>query len=179
MTDTITNDPINNAIYDGIKRSIRVCLENNCVGAATILIYTGIDTMAYLSMPEKQSDVTKVDFAAWCDKYIRLSGPLQIRGIEYYGARCSMLHSYGIESKLSREGKCRKIGYMIRSIPVIRFDPQIDPDFLLLAIDALAEAFFVGVDRFLIDVFSDPRLSSTVNHRLQNIVVQYATPDAS
>ena len=87
--------------------------------------------------------------------------------------------AFGIESKLSREGKCRKIGYMIRSIPVIRFDPQIDPDFLLLAIDALAEAFFVGVDRFLIDVFSDPRLSSTVNRRLQNIVVQYATPDAS
>ena len=89
-----------------------------------------------------------------------------------------MLHSYGVESKLSREGKCRKIGYMDRSIPAVRFDPKIDPDFLLLAIDALAECFFIGIDRYLTDVFADPLLSSTVNRRLQNIVVQYSMTDA-
>ena len=50
-------DPIINVIHNGIKRGIRVALENNCLPAALILIYSGIDTMAYLNMPADQDDV--------------------------------------------------------------------------------------------------------------------------
>jgi hypothetical protein len=173
VTTQFRNDPVNNAINDGIKKAIRACLGENCYGAATTLIYAGIDAMAFLSMPRGQNDVMRSDFTSWCDKYIRLSGATQIEGIEYYGARCAMLHSYGVASRLSREGKCRQIGYVDRSMPVVRYDPTIDPGFILLSIDALAQAFFQGVDRFLIDAFSDPDQASVVEARLRHIVVQY------
>ncbi len=41
------------AIYDGIKR-INVCMENDCWGSATVLIFSGIDTVAWLTAPSGQ-----------------------------------------------------------------------------------------------------------------------------
>ena len=106
MDHSFSRDPINIAIYDGIKRGINVCLQSECFGSAVILTYSGIDTMAFLSMPEKQTDVRRDDFVSWCDKYIRFSGNDQLTGLELYSARCAMLHSYGVESKLTRGGRC-------------------------------------------------------------------------
>ena len=76
------SDPINSAIYDGVKRGINVCLESGCFGSAVILIYSGIDTLAYLAMPLGQTDVTRDDFVQWCAKYIRFAGPEQITGLD-------------------------------------------------------------------------------------------------
>ena len=172
MARSLENDPIQNAIYGGIKRSIEVCMENNCFAAATILTYSGIDTMAYLSMPAGQVDVTRRDFIAWCDRFMRLPGNEQIAGIEYYGARCSTLHTYGVDSKLSREKKCRKIGYMDDSVPAVRFEASIAPDFLLLSVKALTEAFLNGIDSFLSDAYADIGKARLIEGRLPHILVQ-------
>jgi hypothetical protein len=69
MTD-LSRDPIINAVHNGIKRDIRVAIENDCLGSAVILILSGIDSMAYLSMPAKQDDVTRSDFVRWAERYI-------------------------------------------------------------------------------------------------------------
>jgi hypothetical protein len=74
MITSLRNDPIQNAIYNGIKKSIEVCIENDCFAAVTILVYSGIDTMAFLSMPPDQVEVNRNDFIKWCDKYMRLTG---------------------------------------------------------------------------------------------------------
>jgi len=47
----LSQDPVINSVYNGIKRGIRVALENDCFGSAVILILSGIDTMAYIAMP--------------------------------------------------------------------------------------------------------------------------------
>lgn len=173
MADCLQHDPVQSAIYEGIKRSIQICVEGKCFAAAVILTYSGIDAMAYLSMPVGKTDVSRSDFIAWCDKYIRLEGKEQIPGIEYYAARCSALHTYGVESKLSREGRCRKIGYLDQCTPPIRFDATIDPSFLLLSVKAFTDAFLSGVDRFLIESFADPKTASVLNARLPSVFVQY------
>jgi hypothetical protein len=49
----LSRDPIINAIQNGIKRGIRVALENGCLGSAVILILCGVDAMAYLAMPDR------------------------------------------------------------------------------------------------------------------------------
>ena len=171
MDHSFSRDPINIAIYDGIKRGINVCLQSECFGSAVILTYSGIDTMAFLSMPEKQTDVRRDDFVSWCDKYIRFSGNDQLTGLELYSARCAMLHSYGVESKLTRGGRCRKLGYMNRSVPEIRFSRDIAPDFALVSIEALVWSFFEGIDRFLVDLFTDSVQVTVVEQRLQKLVV--------
>ena len=47
----LSRDPIINALHNGIKPSIRMTLENDCLDSAVILILSGIDAMAYLGMP--------------------------------------------------------------------------------------------------------------------------------
>lgn len=173
MSGSLRNDPVYNAIYHGIKRGIQTCLDGECFGAATILIYSGIDAMAFLSLPASRNEVKGDDFMKWCDRYIQLPGPEQIQGVEFYGARCAMLHTYGVESKLSRNGKCRMIGYMERSDPAVHYDPNIDPNFLLLSVQALADAFFAGIDRCLVDLFSDREHQPVIESRLNKIVVEY------
>ncbi len=95
--------------------------------------------MAFLSMPPNQAEVNRNDFIKWCDKYLSLTGSNQIQGIEYYSARCSVLHSYGVESKLTRDGKARKIGNLDRADPEFVYDPKIEPNFLLVSIAGLAK----------------------------------------
>lgn len=48
------HDLIQAAIYDGIKRSTKLCIDNECIAAAVTLIYAGIDTMAFFGMPDTQ-----------------------------------------------------------------------------------------------------------------------------
>ena len=72
-------DPIQAAIYDCIKRSIKLCLDNRCFGAAVTLIYSGIDTMAALGMPDAQENVNHRDYVAWCERYLKMPGNIPNR----------------------------------------------------------------------------------------------------
>lgn len=169
VTD-LSEDPIINAIHNGIKRGIRVALENNCLDSAVILILSGIDAMAYISMPAGQGDVTRNDFVRWAEQYIRFPCSEQLTGLDLYGARCAMLHSYSTASKLSREGKCRQIGYTDKSVPEVHFAPNVSNSLVLVSVPALAEAFFAGVDKFLVHVFADKKKAPIAEQRLMKLV---------
>ena len=71
-------DPITKAIYGGIKKGIRVAVENNCLGSAVILILSGIDSMAFLNMPSSQQDVQGIDFIKWADQYKHLTKAISL-----------------------------------------------------------------------------------------------------
>lgn len=163
-------DPIINVVQNGIKKGIRVAIENNCYGAAVILILSAIDTMAYLNMPQSQEDVQRKNFVEWADKYIKFPCKEQVTGTDLYGARCGMLHNYATQSKLSREGKCRQIGYMDESVPEVIFNPEISQELVMVSIEALADVFFKGVDQFMIDVFSDTNKAPIAEERFKKIV---------
>ena len=145
-------------------------MENECYGSAVILIYSGIDTMAYLSMPDGREDVKGPDFIKWADGYISFPCKEQVTGLELYGARCGMVHTYSIASRLSRQGKCRQIGYVDQSVPEVSYNPAISTDLVIVSISALAEAFFAGVDKFLVNSFADKDKAKTIEKRLQKLV---------
>ena len=168
-----SDDPIENVIRMQIKEPIRLLLEHKHFSSAIKLIYSGIDTMAYLSMSKGKSDVTKSDFVTWVDKYLKFKCREQLTGLDVYGARCSMLHNHGTASKLSRQGKCRQIGYADKMQPVIVFQPLISPELVLVSIPALAESFFNGVDKCLIDLFSNPKKKNLAESRLNKLVHYY------
>jgi len=129
-----------------------------------------MDTMAYLDMPSDQQDVKKTDFVRWAERYIRFPSPEQLTGLELYGARCAMLHRYSVASRLSREGQCRQIAYMDKSVPEVRSNPAISTDLVLVSVPGLAQAFFDGVDTFLIDLFSDIKKAPIAEERLRKLV---------
>jgi hypothetical protein len=144
-----------------------VCLDNYCLGAALTLIYSGIDTMACLGMPENQLDVTRKDFVDWCDRYIELDGNTTVTGLEWYAARCGVLHSYGVKSKLSREGKVRLISYTDNLTPAVVFNPQLPTPLVMVSLNAFAAAFSSGIDKSLIHIFSDNTRRNTAEQRLR------------
>lgn len=169
MSD-LKNDPVINVVHEGIKRGIRVALENGCLSAAIILIYSGIDAMAYLGMPPGQDDVTRDDFVAWAERYIHFPCEKQLSGLDLYGTRCAMLHTYSIVARLTREGKCRRIGYVDQSTPEVSYNPKSAKDLVIVSIKGLAEAFLRGIDQFLVDVFADKGRGPVVEARLKKCV---------
>lgn len=173
MTD-LSRDPIINAVHNGIKRGIRVALENDCFDSAVILILSGIDAMAYLAMPASQEDVTRSDFVRWVERYIKFPCKEQLTGLDLYGARCAMLHNYGVASDLSRKGKCRQVGYMDKSVPEVCYAPNVSRDMVLVSVPALADVFFSGVDKFLVDLFLDKKKAPIAEQRLKKSCPSYA-----
>lgn len=170
MTD-LARDPVVNGINNGIRRGVEVAVANECYGSAVVLIYSGIDSMAYLAMPANQTDVGRKDFIDWAERYIRFPCKEQVTGADFYGARCAMLHTYSVYSKMSRKGKCRIVGYMDRAIPEVIYNPVVDKELVLVSIPALADAFSRGIDAFLIDVFSDKTRAPIVETRVNNLVL--------
>ena len=170
-------DPVSNSIYNGVKRGIACCIENQCLGSAVVLIYSGIDTMAFLNMPENQTNVNRYDFISWCDKYIKFAGSEQVTGRELYSARCGMVHTFGVESNLTRNRDVRKIGYMDQCDPPILFRPHLENGLLLMSIAALADAFYAGIDRFLVDLFSNANGRQYLETRLAGLCVAFPADD--
>jgi hypothetical protein len=172
---TLNEDPLHNAIYNGIKRGITVTIDNHCFGSAVILILSAIDAMAYLGMPTDQESVTRVDFIRWAEQFIHFDGPQQLTGADLYGARCAMLHSYGVRSSMSRKGECRLVGYMSESYPPIQYNPSVSRELVLVSVPALRDVLFKGIDDFLVYLFSDSERAKLAEERLKNLVVTYDT----
>ena len=166
----IKGDPVYNAIYAGIIRGIKLTLANECYQSAVILIYSGIDIMAALTRPACKDKATRKDFKDWVDRYVNLRSPLAVSAEELYSARCATLHTLGVESDLTRSGTSRRIGYTVGSRRAIHYDPSVSTDLVLVDIPSLAEAFFSGVNRSLIEAFSDPKLQPLIELRITDLL---------
>jgi hypothetical protein len=164
---------LENALVGGMKRDIEVVMDNRCFRAALILIYAGLDAMACLDMPEKQEDVQRKDFISWVGRYVRFSCVEQISALELYAARCGMLHSYGVESRLTREGKARMIGYVDASEPEVIFHRAIEPRLVLLSIEGLRDAFFNGIATYFKDLVQNAEKRRIAAPRILKLVQQY------
>jgi hypothetical protein len=170
-------DPITKAIYGGIKKGIQVAVQNNCLGSAVILILSGIDSMAFLSMPASQQHVQRIDFIKWADRYLKFECSEKLTGHDLYGARCAMLHTYGVVSKMSREGKCRIIGYTSNGEPEIQYNPNVDKNIVLVSVPALAESFYRAIDNFLVDLFTDTKKAKVAENRLKMLIQEIPVND--
>ncbi|MFL5440701.1 MAG: hypothetical protein ACJ79W_16200 [Myxococcales bacterium] len=166
----LSRDPIVNVIHNGIKKGIRVVLDNECWMAVVTLTLSGMDTMAYLGMPAGKQDVSRIDFVDWVERYIRFDGPHQPFGLDLYGARCGVLHAYRTASRLSREGKCRQVIYKYQSGgEPVHYRPEVDPSVAIVSIEALAQALFAGIDRFLVDLFKDNTRGALADQRFHGM----------
>lgn len=127
---------IDRVIERGIKRPVRMLIENRSFAAALVLIYSAIDMMAFLSLPEGRQDVMRSDFMRWAEAYLIGELPDGIFAKDLYGARCGVLR--GTESRMAREGGCRRIRY-----------EEVAGAEIVLPVETLADAFFLAVDHFV------------------------------
>lgn len=62
-----------------------------------------------------------------------------------------------------------EVRYMNKSVPEIRSTPTVT-DLVLVSVPGLAQAFFDGIDAFLIDLFSDTTKAPIAEERLRKLV---------
>ena len=162
-------DPIT-AFHD-IREGIQTVLDKKCYGATLVLIYAGIDAMANLARPEGQVQVHPDDFVAWVERYLKVAADEKISGAEWYSARCAVLHTYGVESNLTRGGNARMLGYMAGGYPPVKYDPKVDQNLVIVDCVALAEAFLKGLAKFMVDLFADPEKRELNESRLRKLFI--------
>jgi hypothetical protein len=90
-------------------KAIKLCMENHLRIPALILIYAGIDIFSGLGRPAENEFSTREDFIDWCDRYMLHNGNLQCSAIDLYAARCSIIHSSSMHSKLSQNGRAKQL----------------------------------------------------------------------
>ena len=154
-------------IIDCIVNDIDVCLKNNGHTGAVLLTYCGIDAMSFLSMPPSKTKVNRHDFIAWVEKYMRADSgqPYQYRGIDLYGARCGIVHNYGVESDLSKKGLCKIFAYKPNCLAHF-YDAIKHPEMVVLGIELFIRDFYDAVERFLADIEKYDELRQRVERRL-------------
>lgn len=160
-------DFLKSVVADCIINDIHVCLKNNAPTGAVLLTYCAIDAMSFLSMPLSKTKASRSDYIAWVEKYMKTDDtqPYQYRGIDLFGARCGIAHNYGVESDLSRQGKCKIFAYRPNGLKHI-YDPVNHPEKVVLGVKLFIRDFYDSVDRFLVDIEKDDKLRTRVESRL-------------
>lgn len=74
--------------------------------------------------------------------------------MELYASRSGLVHNYKTESNLSDKGKVRILEFFFGNGPDIIFTPQESERHVLVRIHGLVEAFFSGVNEFIVEVVS-------------------------
>jgi hypothetical protein len=91
--------------------TIDYCLNSKWNLPSLILIYSGIDILAWLNLPSNREKNTKADFIKWATNYLLPNSKLKCTADDLYGARCSLVHTYTAESHSSRRGSAKVIYY--------------------------------------------------------------------
>jgi hypothetical protein len=119
--------------------------EARAIASSIILAYVIIDAMAHIARPTNAERATHQDFKAWVDRYMHAHEPAEYRysGDDLYSARCDLLHTFSNQSR----GTKRNFGYH-DGFPH-RYRPDIDPNLVMLSVEALVDDLWQGVSEFV------------------------------
>jgi hypothetical protein len=93
-----------------LLRAIDLCRNNQCVIPAMMLLYAGIDGMAWLFREHEQESNT-ADFKKWVGQFF-LDGEKGITTDDLWAARCALLHEQTSNSRNTRSGKAVSFFYL-------------------------------------------------------------------
>lgn len=101
---------LNKSTFAKMFEAADLCRERALDVPMLVLIYTVLDTLAWALYGDKVKEVRQ-RFTSLCDAHILPGSTIQCTALELYAARCSILHTLGWESELSKLGKVRSIFY--------------------------------------------------------------------
>lgn len=162
-------NPLNGVM--GLLQEIIKCQDAGATTATAIMVYLGIDVMAFLSMPAGQARQTRNDFIAWVNEYLRAApqSTYQYDGRDVYGARCAMVHTYSIEADYHQQNPdVKRFGY--HSGGQHAYNPNIDAGLVIIGINSLVHDFTGAVGEFVHAMIADQALRERVSARIPHIV---------
>lgn len=152
-------------------QEIKKCEEAGAITAALAMSFICIDAAVYLSLPEDREKQVKSDFIDWVDNYLK-ADPQQTytyRGIDVYGARCAVLHSFSSESDFHLVNPEAKIyGYHNGGRHAESRD--IHDRLVLVGIPSFVDDVVRAVSQFLTDSLSNPDMKSRIEVRNQKML---------
>jgi len=97
--------------FSSVIAAVGLLYEKQFYGQMLILIYSAIDSMGLLDAELTQTNASGVTFQKWVKKYILPHTGIEFSEVDFWGARCGVLHTFTAESGLSKQGKARQIQY--------------------------------------------------------------------
>jgi hypothetical protein len=141
------------AVWDsvtGLVAEIKKCEEARATTAAVVIAYVCIDTMTFLSLPPGRESQGRADFIAWVDAYLK-GHPEQVyqyRGLDVYGVRCAMLHSFSAEGDFHQQNPdVKKFGYHDGGKHA--YDPTVDEHLVIIGTASLLNDVIHAVTSFM------------------------------
>lgn len=136
--------------------------------SALAMIYIGIDTMAWLSLPIGKKKQGRSDFCKWVDSYLQTDGgqPYQYDGRDVYAARCAVLHMFSSLSELHKENPPPKqFGYLDNG-------PHCTDggNLVLISVAILLRDFSHAIARFMGAMQKDTELKARVDSRITELL---------
>ena len=146
-------------ILDNIIKSIELCLNAKLQISSLILLYSGIDIIAWLNRPASKERVTRKDFIRWVDDYLSPNINIKYEAIDLYAARCAIVHSYSFSSRLSKKGEAKEIYYSWGKANIKSLQNDIDrrskKSAVAIHINDLLKAFKEGIEKFKLSIKND------------------------
>lgn len=142
-----------------IIKSIELCLNAKLQLSSLILLYSGIDIVAWLNRPASKEQASRKDFIRWVDDYLLPNPNIKCRAIDLYAARCAIVHSYSFSSRLSKDGEAKEIYYSWGKANLKSLQNDIDrrlkKSAVAIHINDFLEAFKKGIEKFKLSVKND------------------------
>lgn len=144
---------------DNIIKSIELCLNAKLQISSLVLLYSGIDIVAWLNRPVSKERATRKDFIRWVDDFLLPNPNIKCEAIDLYAARCAVVHSYSFSSKLSTEGKAKEIYYAWGKANVNPFQNNVNRRYeknaTAIHVNDFLEAFKEGIEKFKLSIKND------------------------
>ena len=146
---------IDSLAHDTIDSVARLLADDH-VTQALVLLYSAIDTLAWLGAPGPKA--TRTVFKDWIDKYLLLHTGLQCTAADLYSARCGLLHTSTAESDMTVDGSAREIWYWTgpNSRQYLESRAAGRTDVVLVGVPDFVAAFLGASDAFRADLAEDP-----------------------
>ena len=136
--------------------------------ASLIMVYVGIDTMAWLSLPIGCNEVKRTHFCDWVNTYLKAdtAQPYQYVGIDVYAARCALLHNYSSIATLhNQQNPPKTFGYLDNG-PHQADDGQL----VLISIAVLIHDFGLAITAYLKAIQLDANLKARIDSRIDALI---------
>jgi hypothetical protein len=167
-----SNQPPNWQSINGLVNELKACDNTNITTASIAMGYICIDTLANLSRDIEKPRVTRSDFIAWVDNYLKghSEQPYQYRGKDVYAARCALLHKYGSEADLhSQDSDIIRFAY--HDGGQHKYSPNEVGNLALIGAKSFVNDVVLGVERFLEDCKENIVLRELVETRLPQLLL--------
>lgn len=146
---------------------LKRCDQSGLITASIAMAFICIDSLANLARPTQASKVTRADFKAWVDKYLKAHDeqPYKYRGKDVYAARCAFLHTYGSEAELhTQDTDIKKFAY--HNGGMHNYNPQIDPSLVIIGTRSFVNDVIIAIESFIEECGSNSDLKIRVEQRL-------------